>query len=305
MMSMARATSANSTSLSPLTKAIFSARSLKICSMRGPRPSQVESSLLILTLPFISTCTTTVLFSNSWFCCWLGLGCGTRVSSPLGVRGVMTMKIINSTSRMSMSGTTFISAMAPPLLSPTCIPIELSPVGPPLASVAGRGAAPSWEPALRGNRKRQQTNVTTRPRPPGLIRRRRRRRRSVPLIALRQQPDLIHARGADLIDHRDNVAILGARVALHVHHFFQPVGDAVFHLRHDLFLGDAVAAQEDVAVAGDGHHDGVVFIGVLHVLGVVGARQVHLFAFLQHGGDDHEDDQQHKHDVRHGNDVRR
>ena len=47
MMSMARATSANSTSLSPLTKATFSARSLKICSMRGPRSSQVESSLLI------------------------------------------------------------------------------------------------------------------------------------------------------------------------------------------------------------------------------------------------------------------
>src|SRR4029077_18908839 len=67
MISMARATSANSTSLSPLTKAIFSARSLKICSMRGPRPSQVASSLLILTLLFDKTCTTTVLFSKSWF----------------------------------------------------------------------------------------------------------------------------------------------------------------------------------------------------------------------------------------------
>src|SRR5215510_2953239 len=33
------------------------------------------------------------------------------------------MKIIKSTSKISMSGTTFISAIAPPLLSPTCIPI--------------------------------------------------------------------------------------------------------------------------------------------------------------------------------------
>ncbi len=39
--------------------------------------------------------------------------------------GVITMKMISSTSKMSISGTTFISAIAPPLLSPTCIPIEL------------------------------------------------------------------------------------------------------------------------------------------------------------------------------------
>src|SRR5580658_3543851 len=35
----------------------------------------------------------------------------------------MTMKMISSTSKMSMSGTTFISAIAPPLLSPTDIPM--------------------------------------------------------------------------------------------------------------------------------------------------------------------------------------
>src|SRR5580700_12108670 len=35
----------------------------------------------------------------------------------------MTMKMMSNTSKMSMSGTTFISAIAPPLLSPTDIPI--------------------------------------------------------------------------------------------------------------------------------------------------------------------------------------
>src|SRR6266853_3437825 len=74
MTSMARATSMNSTSLSPLTKAIFSARSLKISSMRGPRRSQVVSSLLILSLPLLAIWTTTVLFSSSTFCCWFGEG---------------------------------------------------------------------------------------------------------------------------------------------------------------------------------------------------------------------------------------
>src|SRR5260370_32330397 len=69
MISMARGTSMHSTSLSPLTKAIFSARSLKICSMRGPSPSQVVSSLFILSLPFMAIWTTTDLFSSSTFCC--------------------------------------------------------------------------------------------------------------------------------------------------------------------------------------------------------------------------------------------
>src|ERR1700693_4090656 len=35
----------------------------------------------------------------------------------------MTMKMINNTSKISISGTTFISAIAPPLLSPTFMPI--------------------------------------------------------------------------------------------------------------------------------------------------------------------------------------
>src|SRR5580700_5822085 len=35
----------------------------------------------------------------------------------------MTMKMMSSTSKISISGTTFISAIAPPLLSPTDIPI--------------------------------------------------------------------------------------------------------------------------------------------------------------------------------------
>src|SRR5215472_11333073 len=54
----------------------------------------------------------------------------------------MTMKMIRRTSRMSINGTTFISAMAPPLLSPTCIPIDLLLSGLFLASVTDRQAAP-------------------------------------------------------------------------------------------------------------------------------------------------------------------
>src|SRR6266404_5272972 len=119
MISMARATSLNITSLSPLTKAIFSARSLKISSMRGPRRSQVVSSWLILSLPLLAIWTTTVLFSSSTFCCWFGEGCGTSVSKPLGTTGEMTMKIMLRTRRISISGTTLGDESAPPLSPPT------------------------------------------------------------------------------------------------------------------------------------------------------------------------------------------
>ena len=130
MISMARATSAKSTESSPLTKAILSARSLKICSRRPCKPSQVASSWLILSLPPAVTCTTTVLLSSSWLCCWFGEGCGTSVSKPFGVSGVITMKMMISTRRMSINGTTFMSAIWPPDFPPTCIPITVSPARP-------------------------------------------------------------------------------------------------------------------------------------------------------------------------------
>src|SRR5215467_10213179 len=219
MMSMARATSWNWMSLSPLTNATFSARSLKICSMRGPRPSQLESSLLILTLLSLVTCTTTVLFSRSWFCCWFGFGCGTSVSKPLGVSGVMTMKIIKSTSKISMSGTTFISAIAPPLFSPTCIPIASLLSAHPCEG-RSLGAAPGG--SQRGNgtycenqrqrmepSKRSETSVTTGGR----------RRRSSPFRALGQKPQLVHTGGTYLIDDGNHVAILGACIAFEIDRF--------------------------------------------------------------------------------------
>src|SRR5581483_9472953 len=64
---------------------------------------------------------------SGWFCfCfWLGGGgCGTSASSPFGVRGVMTIKMISSTSNTSISGVTLGSADNPPL-PPVAIPIVI------------------------------------------------------------------------------------------------------------------------------------------------------------------------------------
>src|SRR5882724_5558586 len=58
--------------------------------------------------------------------------------------------MIKSTSKMSISGTTFISAIVPPLLSPTCIPIASL-----LSAHPCEGREPlrraGWEPARHRN----------------------------------------------------------------------------------------------------------------------------------------------------------
>src|SRR5579872_4254962 len=92
-----------------------------------------------------------------WFCVFGGAGCGTRASRPLGVSGVITMKIISRTRRMSISGTTFIEAIAP-FFAPTSIPIFVTPLVLPCLRFPGppfdRGPV-SAQPVLGGRRRRR------------------------------------------------------------------------------------------------------------------------------------------------------
>src|SRR4029077_19424613 len=145
----------------------------------------------------------------------------------------MTMKIISSTNKMSISGTTFISAIAPPLLSPTCIPIELLLSARPERVSGGPCAAPLWErrgvqPA-KNHSKRMVTSID----PGRLICLRRRRRRRTSLVPFGQQADWCAPRRPDFIHDRDHIAILGARIAFYIHRLVQTVGNAVLDLRGD------------------------------------------------------------------------
>src|SRR5580698_9841688 len=71
--------------------------------------------------PFETTCTT-IVRSFGWSCCGFFGGCGTSASSPLGVTGTITMKMISSTSSTSISGVTLMSEESPPG-PPELIPI--------------------------------------------------------------------------------------------------------------------------------------------------------------------------------------
>src|SRR5947209_13167907 len=67
-----------------------------------------------------------MVLSDGSGCLFLG-GCGTSASSPLGVRGVITMKMMSSTSSTSTSGVTLMSDRAPPE-APNANAMDESPV---------------------------------------------------------------------------------------------------------------------------------------------------------------------------------
>src|SRR5271170_3544399 len=185
--------------------------------MREPRDSQVLFSPLIFSidpsvLASASTCTTMVLigtrFSEAKF------GCGTRTSRPLGVSGVITIKMISNTSKISINGTTFISAIALPLLSPTDIPMGNSPS---TARTLRKSAAPcGWRRGVTGLPTNEWAQVFS-----DLVRwiRRRRRRFVRRMVLLREQTQLIDARRADFIDRADDIAVFGASIGLHEYGF--------------------------------------------------------------------------------------
>src|SRR6266700_3537155 len=138
---------------------------------------------------------------------------------------------------------------------------------------------------------------------PSSIRRRRRRSCLSFLVPLGEQTELIDTGGANLVDDGDNVAILGARIALDINGFVQAAGKTILDLARQIFLQHLRVAKVYLSVTSNGYDNGVIFVGVLHVAGIVLRGQVHLVSLLQHGRDHQEDNQQDKHDVGHGNNV--
>src|SRR3984957_17081708 len=235
------------------------------------------------TLPFEVTCTTIVLDSRSLSgLVFGGVGWGTSASKPCGTVGVMTMKIMMSTRSTSINGT-ILGSDIEPLLPPTAIPMEDSFT------------------------KRYQTRTNA---APVAARRRliggRRRRRSgatLPTDFFSQQAKMVNASRADFVHGLDDVAVFGAGIGAHENGLVQAVGDKVLHFAGDFVELNLGAAEIEVAVTGDRDNDGVILVGILHVLGVISLGHVYGNALLQHGSDHHEDDEQHQHDVRHGNNV--
>src|SRR5690348_14004761 len=150
---------------------------------------------------------------SGWFgCCfWLGGGgCGTSASSPLGVSGVMTMKMISSTSSTSISGVTFMSAVGPPPAPPTAIPIVV------LLLPGGRD----------GRRGRGCAGI---------------------LALFGQQAQIIYAGCTHIIHYLHHRAVLGAGIGADKNALVNAVGQTVLHLLRQRVGRDHVVAEIDLA----------------------------------------------------------
>src|SRR6266404_497672 len=145
----------------------------------------------------------------------------------------MSMKMMISTSRRSMSGTTWGVGIAPPLSPPTSIPIAS------LLVACARAIQQAVTPRRVGSGaavENQQTNGTNR-KPRSSIRRGRRRSCFVLLVLLGEQTELIDTSRANLVDNGNDVAILRACIALDVNGLVQTSGETILHLARDVFLG--------------------------------------------------------------------
>src|SRR5580698_2407109 len=167
------------------------------------------------------------------------------------------MKMISSTSRMSISGTTFISAIAPPLLSPTLMPMATSPVSllrfelcRPVSRAVWESARPLKHQQTNEN-KLQLHNTDSIQRPnSGLVsgwipRRRRWRFRSALLVLFREQADLIHTGGADFVDNRNDIAVFRTLIALHVHGLIETVRQLILDLIGQIIFSCCGVSQID------------------------------------------------------------
>ena len=100
---------------------------------------------------------------------------------------------------------------------------------------------------------------------------------------VREQADVVHARGANFVHHLDHIAVLGATVALDENGLVQSVGDAVANLLGDLRNIGFVVAQVNVPAGGNANDHGVILVGIGHIIGIVDLRQIHRQPFVSMG----------------------
>src|ERR1700691_3814698 len=117
-----------------------------------------------------------------------GGGCGTSASRPFGVKGVITMKMMSSTSSTSMSGVTLMFALWPPP-----VPTAILMVGSPLLPTRRRG----------------RRSVLS----------------AFPLVG--EQTQIIHPGSAHGVHHLHHIAEVGAGIRLEVDLFVRAIGQAI------------------------------------------------------------------------------
>src|SRR5262249_31885628 len=97
----------------------------------------------------------------------------------------------------------------------------------------------------------------------------------------------------------NDIAVLRTEIALHENGLFQPGCEQVIDSRCKVVDVDAILVEVKLSVAGHRHKYRVVPVCFFHVDRISGSGELDALPLLQHGCNDHEDDQKDKHHVRH------
>jgi hypothetical protein len=80
-----------------------------------------------------------------------------------------------------------------------------------------------------------------------------------------EQSDVVNAGGPNFINDLDDIAVFRAAITLDKDGLIDAALDAIAHLRSHLIERGFLAADKDIAAAGNSDDDGVVFIGTLAI----------------------------------------
>src|SRR5207248_6403728 len=107
------------------------------------------------------------------------------------------------------------------------------------------------------------------------------------------------------IHYLHDITEVSAGVGFQVNLFVHAIGQPIAHLAGQRVHAarQFVGAKIDGSVAHHRNQQSIFLVRVLHRRRIIYLGHVHADALLQHRRDDHEDDQQHQHNVDHGGDV--
>src|SRR5580692_12163026 len=271
---MARAISPNSRALSPRTKATRLARILKISVSRPCRSFHCTGSWLMRNVPSPKTCTT--MTPGDGVLGPVSAGGGKSAGRPYCICGQTAMKMIKSTSRISISGTTFISETGPSFRPPSEIPMShLAQTRLPREEDSHTLPGPRRGPREKGN------SCCL-----------------LPGLELgRDQADSVDAGAAHDINGARHFREQYIVVAFDESDFLGALLEDRFKTRAEAVPGGVFVVDLQLVVHEHLHHDGLVLELYILLLVRIGLRHKRIEPVRRERSDDHENDEQHKQNV--------
>src|SRR5579883_338418 len=204
----------------------------------------------------------------------------------------MIIKITSSTSRMSISGTTFTSATTPRKPPPTEKPMSRLAFPPPIERTLNSREEDSHIPARAAQMRRRSPLQREQTLLPGFE-------------LCRNQADLVNAGAAHDVDGASHVHEHHVVIALDEGHLFGAIFENLLDARAELIPIGVFVVDLELVVLIDLDDNGFVFELLVLFLVLVGLRHERIEPLGNQGSDHHENDDENEQNIDQRHDVRR